>query len=133
MGKNQRKVSNERFLAAIPGTGGLHTVIAGKLGINRHTVTEYIRRDPVLADAVRDEVENTLDKVESVFINACLKQDIQACMFYLKTKGKHRGYTERMEQEITGKDGAPLTAPTITIQPVRAQNSQESADESKEP
>ena len=51
MAKGQRKVSNERFLAAIPGTGGLHTVIAQKLGINRVTVSEYIKRDPALAAA----------------------------------------------------------------------------------
>ena len=28
-------------------------------------------------------------------------------MFYLKTKGKHRGYVER--NETTGKDGGPLS------------------------
>ena len=103
MAKGQRKVSNERFLAAIPGTGGLHTVIAKKLGIDRHTVSDYIKRDPMLAAAVAEEVESTLDKVESVFINACLGKDIQACMFYLKTKGKSRGYTEKVEQEVSSK------------------------------
>ncbi len=100
MAKGQRKISNERFLAAIPGTGGLHTVIAGKLGINRHTVAEYIKREPELAKAVQDEVDSTLDKVEAVFTKACLGGDIQACMFYLKTKGKNRGYTEKVEQEV---------------------------------
>ena len=103
MAKGQRKISNERFLEAIPGTGGLYTVIAGKLGVDRHTVSEYIKRDPALAAAVLDEIEGTLDKVESVFINACLKKDIQACMFYLRTKGKSRGYTEKVEQEVSTK------------------------------
>jgi hypothetical protein len=81
----------------------LYTVIAGKLGVDRHTVSEYIKRDPALAAAVQDEIEGTLDKVESVFINACLKKDIQACMFYLRTKGKSRGYTEKVEQEVSTK------------------------------
>ena len=100
MAKNYRKVSNERFLAAIPGTGGLYTVIAKKLGIARQTVGDYVKRDPVLAAAVQEEIEGTLDNVESVFINACLAKDIQACMFYLKTKGKSRGYSERIEADV---------------------------------
>lgn len=33
----------------------------------------------------------------------------------------HHNQHNVSKQEITGKDGAPLTAPTITIQPVRAQ------------
>ena len=35
--------------------------------------------------------------------------------------GVHHKQHNVQRQEITGKDGAPLTAPTITIQPVRAQ------------
>lgn len=107
MPKNYRKVSKERFLAAIPGTGGLYTVIAKKLGINRTTVSEYVKHDNELAAAVQEEIEGTLDKVESVFINACLSKDIQACMFYLKTKGKSRGYSERVEADI--KTSEPIT------------------------
>ena len=100
MAKGQRKVSTERFLAAIPGTGGLYTIIARKLDVDRHTVSEYVKRDRQIAEAVQEEIEGTLDKVENVFINACLGKDIHACMFYLKTKGKNRGYTEKVEQEV---------------------------------
>lgn len=95
-----QKISQKQFLSVVSGTGGLYTVIARKLGINRHTVAEYIKRDPVLADAVQQERESTLDDVESVFVDACLEGDIQACMFYLKTKGKERGYTERVENDL---------------------------------
>lgn len=107
MPKEYKKVSDEKFLAAIPGTGGLYTVIAKKLGIARQTVSEYVKKNPTLAKAVEEEIESTLDKVESVFINACLAKDIQACMFYLKTKGKSRGYSERIEADV--KTSEPIS------------------------
>lgn len=42
--------------------------------------------------------------------------DASAVIFFLKTKGKHRGYVER--SELTGKDGAPIApAPVhVTVQ-----------------
>ena len=39
--------------------------------------------------------------------------DASAVIFFLKTKGKKRGYVER--NEVTGKDGAPI-AGNITVQ-----------------
>lgn len=54
--------------------------------------------------------EANCDVAEEVIMSALRSPDektrIDVAKFYLKTKGKHRGYTER--SEITGKDGTPI-------------------------
>jgi hypothetical protein len=96
------KVKKEQFINAIPGTGGFYTAIAKNLGVNRHTVARYIERFPDLRKAVDDEVDRCGDAIESAFLKKCLEGDVQAMMFYLKTKCKHRGYTEKTETELSG-------------------------------
>ena len=98
--KGSKKVSDARFLAAVPQSGGMHTVIASRLGIDRHTVAKYIKDNPVLAQAVKDETEGALDSIEATVIKAALAGDMQAAIFYLKHKGKDRGFSERIETEI---------------------------------
>ena len=97
------KVKKEDFLRAIPGTGGLYTSIAQCLGINRHTVARYIERFPDLRKAVEEETESMIEMVEHVTVQRCLAGDVQACIFYLKTKGKHHGFTEKTETELSGE------------------------------
>ncbi len=96
----RQKISDARFLAAVPQSGGMHTVIARRLGIDRHTVAKYIKDNPILAQAVKDETEGALDSIEATVIKAALAGDMQAAIFYLKHKGKDRGFSERLETEI---------------------------------
>jgi hypothetical protein len=70
------------------------------------TVRNYIARHPRLAEAIRETVERNLDMAESKLIGAINLGNLTAIIFYLKTKGKDRGYVERQEQ--SGPDGAPL-------------------------
>ncbi len=98
--KGATKIPEGRFLAAIPQSGGMHTVIARRLGIDRHTVAKYLKDNPLLAQAVKDELEGALDSIEATVIKAALAGDMQAAIFYLKHKGKDRGFSERIETEI---------------------------------
>jgi hypothetical protein len=44
-----------------------------------------------------------LDFAESQLHKQISEGEVSATIFYLKTKGKKRGYIEKVEQEITGK------------------------------
>lgn len=98
--------SNEQFLAAIPGSGGLFTAIAKRVGCQWHTAKKRVLASPSLVQAWQDECETILDMAEGQLYGLVKGGDIGAIKFILATKGKHRGYVER--QEVTGADGGAV-------------------------
>ena len=101
------------FIAAIPGTGGIISTIARKVGCSWNTAKRYITEYPTVATAYDNEVNTALDVAESIiFDNLRLLRREQAteekpvesslAKWFLTTKGKDRGYTERQEHEQVG-------------------------------
>ena len=81
--------------------------MARTFGVTRQAVSRFVNQHPALK-AVADECRETfVDNVESALYKEALGGNVTAQIFILKTLGKTRGYVER--QEITGKDGGPLT------------------------
>lgn len=72
-------------------------------GISRQTYYRWMEQDKKFNERVTDILEKQIDFVENQLISNIQDGDTTAIIFYLKTKGKKRGYIER--QEITGKDG----------------------------
>lgn len=104
-------MANERFTAeevakAIEQSKGILAVAARSLSCNRGTVDNYIKRYPTVKKAFDEANETTIDFVESKLLKNIDDGDTASIIFFLKTKGKNRGYVER--QEISGKDGGAI-------------------------
>jgi len=97
--------------AAMRASGGLRTVAAAKLGCSNATITNYCRKHPVLKEIEDEITERHLDLAEHKLISAIKEGDMTAIIFFLKTKGRHRGYSQRME--VTGADGGPIQTELI--------------------
>jgi hypothetical protein len=97
----------EQFIKAIPGSGGIISTIARRVGCGWHTARDYVDKHPSVKQAYDDECEAVLDLAESKTIKAIEAGDMQTVRYYLSTKGRKRGYVER--QEVTGGDGGPVT------------------------
>lgn len=95
-----------QFIDAIPGTGGIITSIAKKVGCTWNTAKKYITNHPTVAQAYSNEENSVLDMAEVEMIKAMQDGELSALKFYLKTKGKKRGYVER--QEVSGPDATPV-------------------------
>ena len=91
---------------ALRKNAGIITAAAKALGCERNTVYAYVQRHPRLQKAREEATEATLDLAESKLVQAIGSGKLPAIFFYLKCKGKERGWIER--KEVTGKDGAPL-------------------------
>ncbi len=87
---------------AIAGSGGLYTQISKKLKCNWNTARTYVEKFKETKQAYIDECESNLDLAELKLIENINDNDNTAIIFYLKTKGKSRGYVERQEIQTDG-------------------------------
>ena len=87
-------------------TNGNITEAVKRAGISRTMHYNYLKSDPVYAEHVRDIEESLLDESEAELRKLIKAGNVIAILFHLKTKGKVRGYVERIES--TGADGGPL-------------------------
>ena len=86
---------------AIADSGGIVSTIAERLGCEWHTAKTYIDKFNETKSAYEAESESVIDLAESKLIENIQANDNTAILFYLKTKGKKRGYVERSEIDQT--------------------------------
>ena len=92
----------ERFtvpqvVLALAQARGKIAVAARTLGCTRQTIYDYKARHPEIGVALEDAEELQLDMTELKLFQAIEKGEAWAICFYLKTKGRARGYVERHE------------------------------------
>lgn len=106
--KTVEKYPKKRTLEAIKGSGGIMSTVAKRLGCEWHTAEAQVKRWPEALMAMQDEREAILDMSEATIFSAVKNGDVGAARWILATTGKKRGYTEKQEVDISGKDGGPL-------------------------
>lgn len=100
------------MLEAIKGTQGLISKIQRKLEaqlgetICWDTVEKYVHKWSSCEEAVKAEKEAMLDIAENNVFKALTQNDLATSKWYLKMKGKERGYVET--QEIHNVNADPL-------------------------
>jgi hypothetical protein len=67
------------------------------IGANRSTVWRWIKSDPAFAEAVHQIEEEALDEAEGQLMQLVRGGELGAIKFLLKTKGRSRGYGDRLE------------------------------------
>ncbi len=92
---------------ALEQSAGLQSLAAAKLGCHPNTIAAYLKRSARLRKRLAEIEAEKLDLAESQLLTAIREGNMTGVIFYLKTKGKHRGYSERTE--LTGPGGAPLS------------------------
>jgi hypothetical protein len=104
MAKNRTKTDTHKkaVLQALEKTFGVVTTACKTVGIARQTFYEWMKEDAAFAEAVKDIENVSLDFAESQLLKQIREDNTTAILFYLKTKGKKRGYVERQEVENSG-------------------------------
>ena len=114
---NSKKPNLEMFAKIAMQCGGVINDIAMRFHVTRKTVAHWRDTDQKYRDAVNEAQEATLDlcesnlrkliagvpaieineKGEKVFAGWIREPNLTSIIFYLKTKGRNRGYVEKIE------------------------------------
>lgn len=105
---SNKKLSSKRVLDAITEHHGNLSAVARALGVARSTVYAHVEKDAGAALAVEEARETILDEVEATLEQRALDGHTAELIFFLKTRGKKRGYSEKQEVELTGSAGGPI-------------------------
>ena len=96
-------ILKRNLLEALEKSLGVVTTACKIVDCNRSTFYKYYNNDQDFKSSV-DELQNlTLDFAESQLHQQIKDGNTTATIFYLKTKGKKRGYIERKEVEMTAE------------------------------
>lgn len=99
--KNQPPIDIDKILTAYEKKGGNLSATATALGTSRQSLYTWRKEFPELEDRMKDIDESLIDFSESKLMEAIQDGNLTAIIFHLKTKGKSRGYIERMENNIS--------------------------------
>lgn len=90
----------ERVLEALDKSLGIVTTACANAGVSQTQFYEWKRTDAEFAEAVKAIDNKQMDFVEGKLLQNIKDNDTQSILFYLRTKGKSRGYTERTELQV---------------------------------
>lgn len=110
---NKIQQHKKALLEALEKSLGVVTTACRQVGVDRGTFYNYYNDDAEFRKAV-DDLENVaLDFAESQLHKQIQNGEVSSTIFYLKTKGKGRGYIERQQTELSGT----VNVATRTIEP----------------
>jgi len=97
MAKEQEK---ELFTEAFEMNLANIKLTCAKVGISRQTYYDWIRDDKKFAERCNEVTEGLIDLAETALLGKIKEGETTALIFFLKTKGKHRGYSEQIDVDV---------------------------------
>lgn len=104
VGKRAADTEKKRLLDLLSRNMGLIHQTCKMANIPFEVHKKWMESDSVYAEHVRNIENSTIDFAEAVLLSMIKEKNLQATIFFLKTKGASRGYDKEV-QEI--KDNSP--------------------------
>ena len=96
MNKSEQ-LKKEQLLTGLEKSLGIVSTACEGVGISRTTYYKYYNEDKDFKKLVDSISDIALDCAESQLFELIKEKNVTAIIFYLKTKGKKRGYIEKQE------------------------------------
>jgi hypothetical protein len=115
MGRTTTTIRHNKkaLVEALEASLGVVTTACKKVGIDRRDYYRWMEEDPEFKEKVEKIGDIAFDFVESALYKQIQEGNTASTIFWLKTKARHRGYSEKLE--ISGPDGLPFSPIQITL------------------
>ncbi len=94
---SRKRVTKKELAVALKENAGNMAAAGRRFHVSRQRIWEIVDADPKLRALVDDLSETFIDFAENKLFQAIKKGNIYATCFFLRTRGRHRGYSERLE------------------------------------
>lgn len=105
------KLKKKQLLEALEKTLGIVTPACKAVGISRFQFYKYCKEDPEFKKAVDELQEITLDFVESALLQKVKEGSERSILFYMKYRGRTRGYNDSLTIDANIRIEQPLLKP----------------------
>ncbi|HLB59522.1 MAG TPA: hypothetical protein VJL87_05520, partial [Bdellovibrionota bacterium] len=105
--KDNKNPTPQQIADAIIATGGMIMQAAIKMKISYGKMHKIIKKNPKLQSIITDVTESMLDLAENKLRDAILAGDRACIIFFLKCKGRFRGWRE--DVDLPDMDQPPVT------------------------
>ena len=107
-GGNRDRFTQTQMIAVLEKHHGILKFAAMELGCNRETVAAYRDKYPNVRKACEEGPEIVTDVAEHYKIRAVMNGQMTHVDWWLRTKGRARGYGDMVKAEVTGDGGGPV-------------------------
>lgn len=97
MAKDRKK---EVLLENLRASKGIISYACEAVKVSRRTYYNWYNEDEDFKEKADEILDYVIDLVESKLLSNISDGDTTAMIFFLKTKGKHRGYIEKSEVDV---------------------------------
>ena len=104
----RQRYTQAQIIDALRETKGMVYLAAKRLGCEAQTIYNYRDRYPAVRAEMEQQDGEVDDAAEMKLYQAIIAGEPWAVQFRLRTKGKGRGYVERVQQEVSGPAGGPI-------------------------
>lgn len=111
------RVKKKLLLTALESSFGIISKACHTASISRETYYRWNKNEnfrKACEERIKIAEQTGLDYAESKLFSLIGKEEPSAIYFYLKCKGKHRGYVEKTESHLSGELKISVVRKTIT-------------------
>ncbi len=116
MKDNQTATKNKKkLIEALELSYGIVTTACKSVKVSRQTFYQYCKLDPEFKKDVDSIQDIALDFVEGQLLKSIKNDNVASIIYYMKTKGRKRGYAESSLNEDQDKDNARKSTVTLVL------------------
>ena len=104
---NKTEIKKKAMMEALEKSLGVVTQACKIASVSRTQYYQWLKDDPVFKKQTDDIAEIAIDFAESKLHSLISQENVPSTIFYLKTKGKKRGYVESQEMTISEPNKKP--------------------------